>query len=577
LNNDRLQGPRRLLVSRARTLLVSLASLLLTAATGLAHASAGCTGFSGNFQAQNFGYHGTFTTSGGFFVGDKIVVTVNNPGNAGASYALDDNTTSTTLLGPTIASGSYTFPLSTTDTITVNVNNTGGTLDISWTCIPSPFPATVTVVAGAPNPSAFGQPFVATATVGGGSSPTGTVTFTVDGSGANTVPLSGGSASFSTSSLGVGTHTIVAMYSGDGGNLPSSGSYTQTVNQATQTITFPALASTPFTSAPPAPAATASSGLAVSYSSGTPGVCTVTSGGTIAFVSAGTCTIRADQAGNANYTAASQVSQSFSVTPGANVITFPALASTPFTSAPPAPAATASSGLAVSYSSGTPGVCTVTSGGTITFVSVGTCTIQADQAGDANYAAASQVSQSFVVAASNSITGTSPTGTGTITAGLTGGGPTCTFARARFIPLTGDPASPPAGTAPAGIVFPQGLFDFATTGCTPGSTLTFTITYPVALPGAQYWKYGPTAADPAPHWYLLNATISGNTATFSITDGGLGDDDLAADGAIVDQGGPGVPPRAVPTLSGWSTILLSGLFALLGMAALRRRGATARG
>jgi hypothetical protein len=493
LNNDRLQGPRRLLVSRARTLLVSLASLLLTAATGLAHASAGCTGFSGNFQAQNFGYHGTFTTSGGFFVGDKIVVTVNNPGNAGASYALDDNTTSTTLLGPTIASGSYTFPLSTTDTITVNVNNTGGTLDISWTCIPSPFPATVTVVAGAPNPSAFGQPFVATATVGGGSSPTGTVTFTVDGSGANTVPLSGGSASFSTSSLGVGTHTIVAMYSGDGGNLPSSGSYTQTVNQATQTITFPALASTPFTSAPPAPAATASSGLAVSYSSGTPGVCTVTSGGTI------------------------------------------------------------------------------------TFVSVGTCTIQADQAGDANYAAASQVSQSFVVAASNSITGTSPTGTGTITAGLTGGGPTCTFARARFIPLTGDPASPPAGTAPAGIVFPQGLFDFATTGCTPGSTLTFTITYPVALPGAQYWKYGPTAADPAPHWYLLNATISGNTATFSITDGGLGDDDLAADGAIVDQGGPGVPPRAVPTLSGWSTILLSGLFALLGMVALRRRGATARG
>ncbi len=78
------------------------------------------------------------------------------------------------------------------------------------------------------------------------------------------------------------------------------------------------------------------------------GVCTI-AGSTISFVSAGTCSITASQAGNANYVAATPVTQSFSVTPGVNAITFPALPNTPFSSPPPTPAATASSGLPVSY------------------------------------------------------------------------------------------------------------------------------------------------------------------------------------------------------------------------------------
>jgi hypothetical protein len=40
------------------------------------------------------------------------------------------------------------------------------------------------------------------------------------------------------------------------------------------------------------------------------------------------------------------------------------------------------------------------------------------------------------------------------------------------------------------------------------------------------------AIPPSASYYVLPATI---------TDGGLGDDDLAANGTIVDQGGPGVP------------------------------------
>lgn len=58
--------------------------------------------------------------------------------------------------------------------------------------------------------------------------------------------------------------------------------------------------------------ATASSGLAVSFSSATSSVCTVLAS-TVKFVAAGTCTISANQAGNASYNAAPTVSQTLGV------------------------------------------------------------------------------------------------------------------------------------------------------------------------------------------------------------------------------------------------------------------------
>jgi hypothetical protein len=100
------------------------------------------------------------------------------------------------------------------------------------------------------------------------------------------------------------------------------------------------------------------------------------------------------------------------------------------------------------------------------------------------------------------------------------------------------------------------------------------MTYPATLAaGSQYWKYGPEPANSAPHWYVLPATIAGATAIFSITDGGQGDDDLAANGTIVDQGGPGVPiagagPIQTPTLSEWALLLLASMILVIGM---RRR------
>jgi hypothetical protein len=131
--------------------------------------------------------------------------------------------------------------------------------------------------------------------------------------------------------------------------------------------------------------------------------------------------------------------------------------------------------------------------------------------------------------------------------------------------------------APDATAFPHGLFNFTTSNCTVGAALTFTIAYPAALPpGTQYMKYGPTAAQPSPHWYVLPATIAGNTVTFTITDGGLGDDDLTANGTIVDQGGPAVAvpvvaAHPIPTLSQWAMLLMAMLLVTTAGVCLPRR------
>ena len=77
-------------------------------------------------------------------------------------------------------------------------------------------------------------------------------------------------------------------------------------------------------------------------------------------------------------------------------ITFPAIPDHTIGDAPFTIIATASSGLPMTFTSLTSGVCTV-SGSTVTLVSIGSCTIQADQAGDAIFAAAAPVTQTLTV------------------------------------------------------------------------------------------------------------------------------------------------------------------------------------
>jgi len=172
-------------------------------------------------------------------------------------------------------------------------------------------------------------------------------------------------------------------------------------------------------------------------------------------------------------------------------------------------------------------------------------------------------------------TGPTATGAGDAMICISGGGAACGFSQVAFIPLEGAPLSPPAGTSPTGIAFPFGLVAFTLDTCTPGFTADVTLTLPFAPPqGTQYWKYGPTLDDPAPHWYVYPATFSGNVITFSVTDGGAGDHDLMEDGSIVDPSGPGaLAPSVVeiPTLGTGSLLLLAALLALFAVAVLRRR------
>ncbi|MBL8524417.1 MAG: Ig-like domain repeat protein [Betaproteobacteria bacterium] len=178
--------------------------------------------------------------------------------------------------------------------------------------------ATSTTVSSSGTPSTFGDNVTFTATVSGGANGA-TVTFqnggiTIPGCGSQTVAA--GAATCTTNTLSGGTFSITAIYQGNSTTLASmSAAFSQTVSKADQTIAFDPLASKSDTDPPFSISATASSGLAVSFGSLTPAVCTV-SGTTVTIVATGsnTCTIAANQAGNGNYNAAPQVTQSFSIT-----------------------------------------------------------------------------------------------------------------------------------------------------------------------------------------------------------------------------------------------------------------------
>ncbi len=184
----------------------------------------------------------------------------------------------------------------------------------------------------------------------------------------------------------------------------------------------------------------------------------------------------------------------------------------------------------------------------------------------ANVTSAKSVAANLTLLGTKTYTGPSATGGGNITASFTGGGDACGYTVSRFIAVSAVPTP-----LPAGVNLPHGLFDFTVGSCAPGSTVSFTIIYPLGLaPNTQYWKFGPTPDNAVPHWYVLPATIAGNIASFSITDGGLGDDDLAVNGTIVDQGGPGASnPDAIPTLSRGALVVL--VFLLMALGGLARR------
>jgi large repetitive protein len=185
----------------------------------------------------------------------------------------------------------------------------------------------------------------------------------------------------------------------------TTGYFSATVNAKTsQTINFTSTAPAAATvgGATYTPTATATSGLPVTLTiDGTASsVCSI-SAGVVSFHAAGTCVINANQGGNGTFLAAPQVQQSFAVGQASQTISFTSTAPAAATvgGSTYTPSATATSGLPVTFTidATASSVCSITAG-VVSFTGVGTCVVNANQAGNADYLAAPQVQQSFAVA-----------------------------------------------------------------------------------------------------------------------------------------------------------------------------------
>ena len=242
--------------------------------------------------------------------------------SATATSGLTVSFTSATTGVCTVSGTTLTF--ATAGTCTINADQAGSAAYLAAPQVQRSF----TVNAVAP-----GAPTIGTATAGDGQA---TVGFTAPGSNggaaittytATSSPsgITGSCASSPCMVTGLTngtayTFTVTATNSaGTGSASIASNSVTPKANQ---TITFANPGAQNFGTSPVL-SATASSSLTVSFTSATTGVCAITTGGALTFAAAGTCTIDADQPGDGTYSAAPQVSRSFSVNavaPGAPTI-----------------------------------------------------------------------------------------------------------------------------------------------------------------------------------------------------------------------------------------------------------------
>jgi uncharacterized protein YhjY with autotransporter beta-barrel domain len=495
-------------------------------------------------------------------------ITFSNPGtqNFGTSPTLTATatsslavtfTSSTTGVCTVTSGGALTFV--TAGTCTINANQAGDSAYQPAPQVSQSF-AIAAVVPGAPT--------IGTATAGdtqvsvsftpppstGGTSITG---YTATSSPGGIIGTCASSPCVLTGLTNGTAYTFTVTATNSAGTGAASAASNSATPAAGQTITFSNPGTQNFGTSPTL-TATATSGLAVTFTSSTTGVCTITSGGALTTVSAGTCTIDANQAGNAAYQPAPQISQSFTiaaVVPGAPAIgtattssgqaavaftaplftggtsitgytatsspggftgtcasspctvtgltngtayTFTVTATNSVGTGPasaasnsvtpvggqtiafsnpgsqnfgtsPTLTATATSGLTVSFSSATTAVCTITSGGALTTVSVGSCTINADQTGNGTYAPAPQVSQTFAIVAV--VPGAPIIGTAT----ASGGQATVSFTAPSF---TGGAAISgyTVTSSPGGITATGTSSPIAVTGLTNGTAYTFTVT-----------------------------------------------------------------------------------------------------
>jgi parallel beta-helix repeat protein len=261
-----------------------------------------------------------------------------------------------------------------------------------------PVAQTITFTSTAPTDAVYAGPtYTPTATGGASGNP---VVITIDASASTICSISAGVVSF----IGVGTCVIDANQAGGNGYLDAPQvQQSFAVGKGSQSITFTSTAPIDAVVGGPTYTPTATGGV-----SGNPVVisldvtstgCSVNTG-IVSFTAVGTCIILANQAGNDFYNAAPQVQQTIPVGKGSQIITFTSTAPVDAVVDGPTYIPTAMGG-----ASGNPVVftldaastgCSLTAG-VVSFTAAGTCLIDANQAGDANYNAAPQVQQTIIV------------------------------------------------------------------------------------------------------------------------------------------------------------------------------------
>jgi hypothetical protein len=300
--------------------------------------------------------------------------------------------------------------------------------EVQQTVTVGPGSQAITFTSTVPTGATVGGTYLPAATGGGTGNP---VTFSIDSGSTSVCSYGAGVVSFT----GAGNCVVDANQAG---NTEYAGA-----PQVAQTIVVSLVAQTiTFTSSPPSSpiiggayvpeASGGGSGNPVTFSidPGSTSVCSISSG-IVSFGAVGNCVVDADQAGNSTYAGATEVSQTMSVGTIPQTITFTSSAPTAaIVGATYSPTATGGgSGNPVTFSidSGSTSVCSY-SAGVVTFTGAGSCLVDADQAGNATYAAAVELPQTIavgVIAQAITFTGTTPAGAtvdGTYVPTATGGG-----------------------------------------------------------------------------------------------------------------------------------------------------------
>lgn len=171
------------------------------------------------------------------------------------------------------------------------------------------------------------------------------------------------------------------------------------VAKADQTIAFAALPDKNYGDPNFGVSASASSGLTVTLTSQTVGVCTL-SGSTVHIVTTGTCTIRASQAGNSNYNPAPNVDQSFTVQKAPSITTVTCPASVTYNGSAQSPCTASVTGAGGLSLTPTPTYANNTN--------AGTATASYNYAGDANHTGSSDLKNFTINKATPVVTWSNP-------------------------------------------------------------------------------------------------------------------------------------------------------------------------